>query len=77
MFDSNDKSIHTLEHNQRIIKIDKSTDEYLFIVQKSNGKLSKLLLNKNEITNLHKFIIENSDKIISLAKSLGKRKASV
>ena len=70
VFDSNDKSIHTLQYNQRIIKIDKSTNEYLLIVQKSNGKLSKLLSNKNEITNLHKFIIENNDKIISLAKTL-------
>ena len=67
---SNDLSTHTLEHNQRIIKVDKVLPEYLITVTKSNGGINSIILTPNELIKLKEYIegenvnnlcVDNSD----------------
>ena len=60
---SNDSSVHTLEHNNRIITIDKTNSNFQITVQKSNGVRTNLQINPNEITILLAFIQEHEEKL--------------
>ena len=49
---SNDKSTHILEHNNRVLTIDKELEDYLITVTKSNGKVKRVVVTLLEIVNL-------------------------
>ena len=54
LLQSNDMSTHTLEHNNRVLSLDKT--DYTFTVVKANGKIKKLQLNEEERKNILNFI---------------------
>ena len=60
---SNDSSIHKLEHNNRIIKVDKTLPDFLITSQKINLKPKNVLIRASEISNLITFFQQSEEKI--------------
>ena len=63
VIESNDSSIHTLEHNSRIIIIDKSQPNFDISVQKADNIQKNIILNSNEISNLLLFMNQIIEKL--------------
>lgn len=56
-----------LEHNARLIKISKSTDDLSITLRKSNGKMKTLSFKKEEMKNLIEFIPIFEERLKELA----------
>ena len=49
---NSNKSIYILEHNNRTITVDKTIEDHLITVTKSNGQIKKMLINFEQILQL-------------------------
>ena len=63
VIDSNDSSIHTLEHNSRVIIINKNQPNFDISVQKADNIRKNIILNSNEISNLLLFMNQIIEKL--------------
>ena len=63
----NDSINVQLEHNSRLIRVNKTSDELSITLRKSNGKLKTLSFKNEEMKNLIEFILIFEEKLKSLA----------
>ena len=68
---ADDTMTHTLEHNKRIINIDKTTKDVLITVHKSNGQIKKLLVKEDEVKKLITFLEETEEPLNKLITCSG------